>query len=287
MHYSILRRCGGCPVSVLFVMAAVNVAGEVCSGAEPERQVTVAVVQFDAIPEFPAENLAAMTRLSRTAAGQGARWVLFHEGSLCDYTDRLEQFAEEVPEGPSTRAMIKVAQELNCVISFGLSEKAGVNFYITQVFVGPSGLIHRYRKTWLYKDPADKGFRNEFARYDPGTGPELFLIDGIRATCYVCADGTAARCIARAKSLRPEVVFYPVNVVAPDPKWVRDLAADNARAIGAPVLLSNRVGASWVHRDGNGGAAILSASGDVLAAANVQGREEIVIHRLTISTRGE
>jgi len=35
----------------------------------------------------------------------------------------------------------------------------------------------------------DDGFRNEWTRYNPGTGPNLFLIDGIRATCFICADG--------------------------------------------------------------------------------------------------
>lgn len=256
-----------------------------CSGDEPERKISVAVVQFNAIPEAPDENLANIERLTRAAVKKQARWILFHEGSLCDYTDRLDQFAEEVPHGPTTRRLIKLAQELDCVIGFGLSEKDAARRFITQVFVGPQGLIHRYRKTWLYKDPGDIGFRNEFARYDPGTGPELFLIDGIRVTCFVCADGTAARCIARAKSLQPDIVFYPVNVVAPDPKWVRDLAADNAKTIGAPVLLANRVGASWVHKNGNGGAAILSATGEVLAAANVEGREEIVVHRVTIPAK--
>ena len=282
MNHSSLVRFAACLLLCQFIFVAIAIP---CLGSERERQVVVAVAQFNAVPEAPAENLASMERLTRSAVKEGARWLLFHEGSLCDYTDRLDQLAEEVPSGPATCQMIKLAQQLNCTISFGLSEKDGNRRYITQVFVGPQGLIHRYRKTWLYKDPGDKGFRNEFARYDPGTGPELFVIDGIRATCYVCADGTAPRCIARATSLRPDVVFYPVNIVAPDPQWIRDLAADHARTIDAPVLLANRVGASWVHQNGNGGAAILSPTGQLLAAANVEGREEVVIHRLIIPAR--
>jgi predicted amidohydrolase len=153
------------------------------------------------------------------------------------------------------------------------------------VFVGPQGFIYRYRKTWLHKDPADKGFRDEYARYDPGTGPELFTIDGVKATCFICADGTSPRCIARAKSLTPEVVFYPLNVVAPDPTWVRELGSRHAQTIGAPLLLANRVGASWVHEGGKGGAAIFSADGQLLAGANVSGKEEIVVYRLIIPAR--
>lgn len=272
------RRSIVCSLSGLFVAtcAGISVAGEV------ERRVNVAVVQFDAKPEAVVENLAAMERLARLAAGQGARWVLFHEGSLCDYTDRLDEFAEQVPDGPATNRMCTLAAELACFISFGLSEKDGHARYISQVFVGPAGYIYHYRKTWLHKDAADKGFRDEYARYDPGTGPVLFNFDGVRATCFICADGTSPRCIARAKSLAPEVVFYPLNVVAPDPTWVRELAARHARRIGAPLLLANRIGASWVHEGGNGGAAIFSADGQQLAGANVVGKEEVIVYPLTI-----
>ncbi len=73
-------------------------------------------------------------------------------------------------------------------------------FYITQAFFGPEGLIHRYRKAWLWREENDQGYRNEHARYDPGPGPERFTIDGIVATCFICADGEAPRCIQRAES---------------------------------------------------------------------------------------
>src|SRR5262249_27789831 len=159
---------------------------------------------------------------------------------------------------------------------FGLSEKDGEHFYITQVFVGPAGYFYRYRKTWLHKDSTDTGFRNEYARYDPGTGPELFTIDGVRATCFICADCTAPRCLKRAQALRPQIVFHPVNIVTRDPKALRSNEAAIAKQIGAPLLMPNRVGDSWMHKAGQGGAAIFSGSGQILAAANPDGKEDIV-----------
>src|SRR5690349_666648 len=80
-------------------------AARQCVAADQDRKVTVAVVQFDATPEAIAENLSTMERLARSAAKEGARWIMFHEGSLCDYTDRLDELAEEVPDGPSTLRM--------------------------------------------------------------------------------------------------------------------------------------------------------------------------------------
>jgi predicted amidohydrolase len=95
----------------------------------------VAIVQFDASPEQVEKNLKTMERLAREAVKKGARWVVFHEGTTCDYTDRLDRFAEEVPSGPATRRMARLAKELRCYLSFGLSEKDGDRFYMTQVFV--------------------------------------------------------------------------------------------------------------------------------------------------------
>jgi len=221
--------------------------------------------------------------LAREASQQGARWILFHEGTVCDYTNDLNRFAENVPLGKSTLRMIDVAKSIHGYISFGLSEKDDQqHFYITQVFVGPEGFLYRYRKTWLCNSSGDRGFRNEFARYDPGDGPELFTIDGVRATCFICSDGSAPRCIQRAGLLRPEVVFFPVNICATERAWFRDTASAHALAIGAPVILANRVGDSWVHQGGVGGAAIFSASGELLAAANCEGKEEIIIADLPI-----
>lgn len=242
--------------------------------------VRVALVQFDSRPEKTEANLGKMSSLVRQAVAQGARWIMFHEGTVCDYTPRVADLAEAVPQGPSTQAMLREAKECSCLISFGLSERDGEGLFMSQVFVQPEGLAARYRKTWLWREPTDKGYRNEWARYDPGTGPDLFELGSIRATCFICADGGAPRCIARAAALKPDVVFYPNNRGAlPD----FEVFGEYARTIGAPMLVTNRTGRSWVH-DCKGGCAVYSATGDILAKANREGREEILVYDLQIST---
>ncbi len=240
--------------------------------------VPVALVQFDAVPEQVEKNRGAMERLVEEAVGLGSRWIVFHEGTLADYTPKLPKLAEAVPGGPSTRRMAALAAELGCFISFGLSEVEGDRYYITQAFVGPEGFVYRYRKTWLWRSEKDEGYRNEWARYDPGTGPELFLIDGVRATCFICADAEAPRCIRRAAALKPQVVFYPNN--RGSLPGFRVFGA-RARKIGAPMLVTNRVGRSWKY-ECKGGCMIYSSRGRVLAKANRGGREEILFHRLRI-----
>jgi predicted amidohydrolase len=271
--------------ALLILILAASLPGEEKRRPAAARVIPVALVQFDAAPEKVGANLAAMERLARVAVKKGARWVVFHEGALCDYTDKLERLAEAVPSGPATRRMVRLAKALGCYLSFGLSEKDGDRFYITQVFVGPAGYLYRYRKTWLHRDPSDRGYRNEYARYDPGTGPELFTIDGVRATCFICADSTAPRCVKRARALHPQVVFHPVNIVTRDAKALRASKASLAREVGAPLVMPNRVGDSWVHKKGQGGAAIFSADGRLLAGANCDGKEEVVLYRLAVPRR--
>lgn len=242
------------------------------------QKVIVALVQFDAVPEQIEQNLGRMTSLVEDAVCSGARWVVFHENCVCDYTPRVAELAEPVPDGESTQRMAAVARELDCIISFGLLEKNGGRFHITQVFVGPEGMTHSYRKTWLHNDPENKGHRDEWACYDPGTGPELFEVDGVTATCFICADGKSRRCIARAAELKPQIVFYPTNMANP-PDF--PVFGQRARAIAAPMLVANRVGDSWVHPC-IGGCVVYSATGEVLASANREGREEILLHELEL-----
>ena len=240
------------------------------------KTLKVALVQFDAKPEKPKANLAAMGRLAREAAGKGTGLVMFHEGTLTDYTPRLKALAEPVPDGPACRRMERVARGLGVYLSFGLSEADRGRCYITQVFMAPHGFLHACRKTWLWREPGDEGYRNEHERYDPGTGPELFEIAGLRATCFICADGEAPRCIERARALRPQIVFYPNNRGGlPEPP----VFGARARRIGAVMLVTNRTGRSWIH-DCKGGCVVYDSDGGVLAAANREGRQEILYRTL-------
>jgi predicted amidohydrolase len=248
---------------------------------DASKVIRVALVQFDAVPELPERNLGEMERLTREAAAKGARLVMFHEGTLTDYTPRLAELAEEVPDGPACRRMARLARELDCYVSFGLSERDGDRYYISQVFLGPRGLVTCYRKSWLWREPGDEGYRNEWARYDTGSGPELFEIDGITATCMICADGEAPRCVERVTALKPQIVFYPNNR-AQLPEFLKFGA--RAAQIGAPMLVTNRVGKSWTH-DCAGGCVVYGPDGSILAKANRTGREEILYHDLHIPAR--
>ena len=113
------------------------------------RNIRVALVQCDSVAEQVERNLDNMERLAEQAVKSGARWIMFHELTVCDYADKSEGVAELVPQGISTTRMTKVAERLHCIIIFGLAEKCQGRIYDSQVFVGPKGYFYHYRKTWL------------------------------------------------------------------------------------------------------------------------------------------
>jgi predicted amidohydrolase len=175
--------------------------------------------------------------------------------------------------------MIDIANRHKCYISFGLSEKSDGRYHMSQVFVGPDGFIYCYRKTWLWKTfEGDRGYRNEWARYDPGDGPEIFYIDKVKATCFICADGEAPRCIERARDLKPQVIFYPNNRVC---LGKFEIIGEYAKMINAPMLVTNRIGRSWCYYC-EGGCVVYSENGEVLAKVNRESREEILFHNLEV-----
>ena len=115
----------------------------------------------------------------------------------------------------------------------------------------------------------------------------MFTLDGVKATCFLCADGEAPRCIERARMLAPQVVFYPnnrsrlPNVMDPGVGRPFDVLSQRAREIKAPMLVTNRTGRSWMH-DCEGGCVVYSSTGGILGQANRDGAEEILFHDLKL-----
>ena len=244
----------------------------------PATKIPVALIQCNSVPGQERRNLAAMERMSEHAAKAGARWILFPELTVCDYMDKPAEAAEGVPGGECTARMSRVSQRLGAFVGFGLVEKSGGSIYDSYVFTGPQGYIHHYRKTWLWYVPSDESYRDEWSRFDPGTGPEIFEFDGVRATCFICADSNSRRCVERAASLQPQVVLFPIN--RSKVSSYEDYA-EIARKIKAPTLVPNRVGRS-IAKDTMGGSVIYSPEGAILARANSDGREEILRHDLAL-----
>ncbi len=240
----------------------------------------IALIQIATIEEQPQANLLKIVDYTKQAKTRGVKVIMFHEGTLTDYVTDVDKFAQEVPNGPACKTISELANELNVYISFGLIEKDGIRRHITQVFLGPNNFVYKYQKAWLYpttdRIKSIRRHRNEPDDFDPGKGPDIFEIDGIKASCIICNDANAGRSLKVLKQLSPQIIFFPNNreIWRPNEYW-----ANIAKSCGAPLLITNRVGTSWGEKC-EGGCSVYSKDGELLARANEDGKEEILIFDL-------
>lgn len=116
-------------------------------------RINVVLAQINCKPEDKVENLAKMQKAVARAKKYKADLIIFPELSLTGYVirDQIYDLAETIP-GPSCKIIEETARKTKTHIIFGmpeLSEKAEAIIYNTAVFVGPKGLIGKYRKMHL------------------------------------------------------------------------------------------------------------------------------------------
>ena len=133
-----------------------------------ESLVKVAALQME--PEICniEKNVNESLRLIHQAADKGVKLAVLPE--LCNsgyiYNSREEAFAcaENVPDGPTTKAWLNAAKERNIYICAGITEREENRLYNSVAVVGPDGFIGIYRKTHLWNEekmwftPGDAGF---------------------------------------------------------------------------------------------------------------------------------
>ena len=132
-------------------------------------------------------NLKQISEQAAKTRKKNVDLLIFPELHLTGYTlrDEVSHLAESIP-GPSTRKVEKVAKEHGVHIIFGMPEESEVKGVIhnTAVFVGPKGLIGRYRKIHL---PTHSVFE-ERRYYRPGQEAAVFKTDIGTIGLNICYD---------------------------------------------------------------------------------------------------
>jgi predicted amidohydrolase len=118
-----------------------------------KEKIKLALAQISSKRENKNENLRKIEDLTIKAKEQAADIVIFPELSLTGYVvrDQIYELAETIP-GPSTKKVEDLAKRTDMHVIFGmpeLSEKSKATIFNTAVFVGPEGLIGKYRKMYL------------------------------------------------------------------------------------------------------------------------------------------
>jgi len=117
------------------------------------KNLRVAVAQFQPKDGDKAYNLSVIEKLTRKAKENGADLISFHELSITAYTflkdlkrSELRSLAEPVPDGGSTRELMRISENYELPILAGLVEVSDEKFYNTYVCVNGNELIARFRK---------------------------------------------------------------------------------------------------------------------------------------------
>lgn len=151
-------------------------------------KIKLALAQISSKRESKNDNLLKIEKLTIKAKQQGADLIIFPEMSLTGYVvlDQVYELAETIP-GPSTEKVEALAKKTGMHVIFGmpeLSEKTQATVFNTAVFVGPQGLIGKYRKMYL---PTHSVFE-EKRYFRPGYEPAAFQTDLGNIGLTICYD---------------------------------------------------------------------------------------------------
>ena len=151
-------------------------------------KIRLALAQISSKRENKSENLRKIEELTLKAKEQGADLIIFPEMSLTGYVilDQVYELAETIP-GPSTGKVEALAKKTGMHIVFGmpeLSEKTQATIFNAAVFVGPKGLIGKYRKMYL---PTHSVFE-EKRYFRPGYETVTFQTDIGNIGLSICYD---------------------------------------------------------------------------------------------------
>lgn len=89
---------------------------------------------------------------------------LFNTGYFFSSHKQVRDLAENIPDGKTTRALMKISQARHIWIAAGLAEKSKDGIFNSSVLVSPSGEVFKYRKIHLFNEekiwfkPGDLGF---------------------------------------------------------------------------------------------------------------------------------
>jgi predicted amidohydrolase len=170
------------------------------------REIRVAAAQFEPRDADQNYNLGVIESLSRTARGQGAELVSFHECCISGYTfletlsrSQIRELAEAVPAGPSIQRLIAMAGDLGIAIGAGLLEHEGEHLYNCYVVVNGQGVLAKHRKLHAFVSE----------HLTCGDRYTVFEFAGCRFGILICYDNNLPENVRLTAMLGAEIVLMP------------------------------------------------------------------------------
>ncbi|MGW5675802.1 carbon-nitrogen hydrolase family protein [Streptomyces sp. NPDC003860] len=198
----------------------------------------IAAAQFEPVPGDVEANVRAMADLVRTAAGQGARLVVFPELSTTGYfltllarDPALVLDEDDARLTPLRQACREAAAAV--VVNAAVRTPSG-RPAISSLVLGPDGaLLTRYDKQHLH------GVENDL--FLAGTRDGRFTLDGVGFALAVCYDNRFPELAARARAAGA-TVYLASSVLEVGNDSFESVYPVRARDNALYVLLANALG---------------------------------------------
>jgi predicted amidohydrolase len=118
------------------------------------KDIRAGSVQFNHVPGDKEANLRTIGLFARQAANRGVRLLVFPEMCITGYwhvrklgREDIEALSESVPDGPSTRELLRLSEQFGLTLGAGLIERSkDGRLYNTYVVAMPNGQTARHRK---------------------------------------------------------------------------------------------------------------------------------------------
>lgn len=170
------------------------------------RKLKIAVAQFEPKDGDKNYNLSVIEELTFKAKESGAEVISFHEMSITAYTFcknlsrvELEDLAENIPYGDSTKKLISISKKYDIPILAGLVEEDERKIYNTYICVDKTGVIAKYRKI------------HPFINKHMSAGDEYVVFDLKNWKCgiLICYDNNVIENVRAISILGAEIIFAP------------------------------------------------------------------------------
>lgn len=188
------------------------------------RTLNIAVAQFQPKDGDKVYNLSVIEKLTAKAKEAGAEVISFHELCITAYThlknltkNELTELAEEIPNGESTRELIRISKKFDIPILAGLLEQDNDKFYNSYICVGSSGLLAKHRKIHPF-----------ISKYlSAGEDYTVFKLKDWTCGILICYDNNVIENVRATTLLGAEVMFAPhVTMCTPSSMPARGFVDD-------------------------------------------------------------
>ena len=170
--------------------------------------VRVASVQMESKPGDKEANFRTIETFVMQAADQGVQFILFPECNITGYwfirnltAAQLEQLAEPVFDGMSSRRLCQLAEKYNITIGAGLIEAGSDGHYYNSFVVAlPDGSMHRHRKIQAFEHPLVEG-GNEYTVFDTPYGFKVGIL--------ICYDNNITENVRMTALMGADIILAP------------------------------------------------------------------------------